>query len=288
MQYSGLIEKKRHGTPRFPVQYYYLDKTHPRYIMSLHWHKEFEIIKVISGRLTVYLNNIPYEMEGGDCLFVEGGCLKKGYPDHCTYECLVFDTAMLDGRLGHGEDGHFFELKGKNVTYKNFIDRENSQILSTIDELLRATREAKPFYELETVGLFYKLFYQLYVSGHIVKSRTSSVDKGIHTVITLLEWIELHHSDRITLAEISNVTGLSEKYICRIFKEYTAKTVMDYVNEYRIEKACSKMSSNSITQTAFDCGFNDLSYFCKVFKKYKGMSPSEYKKALHKSSSNDV
>lgn len=280
MQYSDLIEKKRHGTPYFPVEYYYIDKSHPRYIMSLHWHKEFEIIKVISGRLTVYLNNTPYEMEAGDCLFIEGGCLKRGYPDNCVYECLVFDTAMLDGKIGNGADGRFFELKGRDVKYKNFIDRGKVEILSTIDELLRATGEAKPYYELETVSLFYKLFYYLYISGNIVKNPDSATDKGIHTVINLLEWIELHNSERITLSEISEVTGLSEKYICRIFKEYTAKTVMDYVNECRIEKACARIGVNSITQTAFDCGFNDLSYFCKVFKKYKGMSPSEYKKRI--------
>lgn len=280
MQYSDLIEKKHHGTPYFPVEYYYVDKAHPRYIMSLHWHKEFEIVRVISGKLTVYLNHTPYEMEAGDCLFIEGGCLQRGYPDHCVYECLVFDTVMLDGKIGNGADGRFFEWKGKGIKYKNFIDPKNTQILSTVDELLRSTKEAKPFYELETIGLFYQLFYHLYVSGHIVKSQNSASEKGIHTVITLLEWIELHYSERITLAEISHVMGFSEKYICRIFKEYTAKTVIDYVNERRIEKACSRIGVNSITQTAFDCGFNDLSYFCKIFKKYKGMSPSEYKKQI--------
>lgn len=280
MQYSDLIEKRRHGTPYFPVQYYYIDKTHPRYIMPLHWHKEFEMIRVVSGRLTVYLNNTSYEMEAGNCLFVEGGCLKRGYPDNCVYECLVFDTVMLDGKLGGDAEGRFFAFKGKDVQYKNFIDPENAQILSTVDELLRATKEAKPFYELETVGLIYQLFYNLYRSGHIVKHPSSAADKGIHTVITLLEWIEHHNSERITLDDASRVTGLSEKYICRIFKEHTAKTVMEYVNESRIEKACAQMATNSITKAAFDSGFNNLSYFCKVFKKCKGMSPSEYKKSI--------
>lgn len=280
MQYSELIEKKRHGTPYFPVEYYYIDNNHPRYVMSLHWHKEFEIIRVTSGRLTVYLNNAVYDLDAGDCLFIEGGCLKRGYPKDCVYECLVFDTAMLDGRMGGGADKSFFEIKGNNIKYKNFIDRENTQLHSTIDELLRATREAKPYYELETVGLFYQLFYRMYTSGHIVKSLNAASNKGIHMIIALLEWIELHSSERITLSEISKVTGLSEKYICRIFKEYTSKTIIDYINESRIEKACTKIRSSTVTQTAFDCGFNDLSYFCKTFKKYVGMSPSKYKKGL--------
>ena len=280
MQYSDLIEKRRHGTPYFPVEYYYIDKAHPRYIMSLHWHKEFEIIRVISGKLTIYLNDTPYELMAGDCLFVEGGCLKRGYPDNCVYECLVFDVAMLDGRIGNGSEARFFELKGKNVKYKNFIDQNASQIRLTIDKLLEATKEKKPFYELETVGLLFELFYHIHTSGYVTKLRTPDHKQEAHTVMALLEWIESHSSERITLATISSVTGFSEKYICRIFKKYTAKTVIDYVNEVRIEKACVEMLVNSITKVAFDCGFNDLSYFCKTFKKYKGMSPSEYRKTV--------
>ena len=280
MQYSDLIEKKRHGTPCFPVEYYYIDKAHPRYIMQIHWHKEFEIVRVVSGKLTVYLHHTPYEMQAGDCLFIEGGCLKRGYPDHCVYECLVFDAAMLDGRIGNGAEHCFFKLWGEGVHYRNFIDPEDLQIISVIDKLLRVTAEAKPFYELQTAGLLYELFYHLYTSAYITQNRNSAADKGMHTVVALLEWIEQHNSDRITLADLSRVTGFSEKYICRIFKEYTAKTVMNYVNESRVEKACAKMLTNSITQTAFECGFNDLSHFCKTFKKYKGISPSQYKKSI--------
>ena len=279
MKLSNLVEKRRHGTPSFPVEYYYIDKTHPRYIMQPHWHKEFEIIRVISGRLTVYLNNTQYEMVAGNCLFIEGGCLKRGYPDNCVYECLVFDTVMLEGNNGIGAAG-YFDIKGKDVQYINFISPDNSLVNSTIDELLRAMREAKAYYELETIGLFYKLLYHLYISGHIIKGQGNAQNKGICTVISLMKWIEIHNSERITLSEISKVTGLCEKYICNIFKEYTSKTVIEYVNECRIENACMRIASSSITQTAFDCGFNDLSYFCKTFKKYKGITPGEYKKRV--------
>lgn len=282
MKYSELIEKKRHGTPYFPVEHYYIDRDHPRYIMAAHWHKECEIIKVVSGRLTIYLNSTKYELFAGDCLFVEGGCLKRGYPDNCVYECLVFDTAMLARKVGEGKGKSFFENDGSELEYKNFIDRNDTEIHVTVDNLLRAVREAKPFFELEMISLLYKLFYELYSSGYIVKNKNLAVDKGVRTVMSLLKWIESHNSEQITLAKISEVSGLSEKYLCRIFKEYTSKTIMDYVNESRIEKACVAMQTQSITEAAFSCGFNDLSYFCKTFKKYKGLTPSEYKKAYIK------
>ena len=126
------------------------------------------------------------------------------------------------------------------------------------------------------------LFYELYRSGHIFKSSGVAVDKSMQTVMTLLKWIDKHYSERITLSEIAEAVGLSEKYVCRIFKEYTSKTIMDYVNEIRIERACVEIGAKSITEAAFNCGFNDLSYFCKTFKKYKNTTPSQYKKDVLK------
>lgn len=267
MKYSELIEKKRHGTPNFPIEYYYIDRSHPRYIMVAHWHKEFEIIRVLSGKLTVYLNKEKYELRDGDCLFVDGGCLKRGYPEDCVYECLVFDASMLDRHQ-----------ISSSLEYKHLICASEGAINDTVDALMRSVREEKSFYELEVIGLLYKLFYDMYNSGHIVKNEVQTKDKGISTVLSLLKWIEKHVSEPISLARISKVSGLSEKYLCRIFKEYTSKTIMEYVSELRIERACAEMAEKSVTEAAFSCGFNDLSYFSKTFKKQKGMTPSEYKK----------
>lgn len=57
-------------------------------------------------------------------------------------------------------------------------------------------------------------------------------------------------------------------------------TPMDYVNQYRIEQACHQLLTTDfpITEVAFNCGFNDSSYFIKVFKKYKGTTPKKYLK----------
>ena len=60
----------------------------------------------------------------------------------------------------------------------------------------------------------------------------------------------------------------------------TAKTPMEYLNSYRIEKAAAKLLSTdeSVTDIAYSCGFNDLSYFIKVFRDFKGISPKQFRK----------
>ena len=56
MKNSEFLEKKQHGTPEFPIQYYFVKSGHPQYVMPPHWHKEFEIIRVLSGDFRVFLN----------------------------------------------------------------------------------------------------------------------------------------------------------------------------------------------------------------------------------------
>lgn len=68
--------------------------------------------------------------------------------------------------------------------------------------------------------------------------------------------------------------------IVRLFKETIGKTPIEYLNAYRINVACEQIKylDKQITEVALDCGFTDLSYFTKVFKKYMGITPSEYLK----------
>ena len=75
------------------------------------------------------------------------------------------------------------------------------------------------------------------------------------------------------------MANLSRYHFCRLFKEITNKTVTDYINQIRINQSeeMLKDSSKNITEVATANGFNNLSYFSKVFKKYKKIPPSKIK-----------
>ena len=79
---------------------------------------------------------------------------------------------------------------------------------------------------------------------------------------------------------MAQVAGVSPKYFCSFFKTMTAKTPVEYLNNYRVEKAAAMLlsSDSSVTDIAFSCGFNDLSYFIKVFRDLKGISPKKFRK----------
>ena len=281
MKNSEYSEEKRHGLRPFPIEYYYLTDAHPQYVMPPHWHKEFEILRVISGRFTLYLNNTEHILSDGDVIFYGSEILHRGIPEDCVYECLVFDCSLLGKRQSGSIDGIIAPLLRGEMELHSKIRKEDSDLCSYVGELFETMRQREEYYELRTLSLLFAIFHGLYVGEYIKTSKKkSSVPKQTRIVISTLSWIEDHYNEQITLERLAKVSGLNEKYLCRIFREYTSKSPINYVNEFRIDCACRLMTveGRTVTQAAYDCGFNDSGYFSKLFRKYKGISPTEYRK----------
>lgn len=272
-------EKKIHGTPDFPIEYCYVDNNHQRYIMSAHWHKEFEIIRVLSGRFDVYLNNVQYTLMPDDIILVECGCLHRGVPNNCVYECIIFNPNMLTKKQNDIIVKYIFPISNSDVGVNRLLHRNDSGMYRVISALFSAMREKDEFFELEVFSLLYKLFGYLYKDKNITNASKLPHSHQAHLINNILDWLDNNYTTPITLKSVASFAGISEKYLCRIFKEYTGKTVISYINELRIEHASKEITQNakSVTRAALDSGFNDLSYFSKTFKKYKGIVPQQYK-----------
>lgn len=126
MDYINYIEKRKHGSAAFPIQYYYVDNTHPRYAMNAHWHQEFEIIRVLSGNFTVCLNNEELALTQGDILFVGCGCLHRGQPTDCVYECIVVDLKMLLTKNDGITNRYISQITNSEVSIKTHSFRRNA------------------------------------------------------------------------------------------------------------------------------------------------------------------
>jgi len=79
---------------------------------------------------------------------------------------------------------------------------------------------------------------------------------------------------------MADIAKVSPKYLCSMFKERTHKSPVDYLIYFRVEKAVHFLitTDKSVTEIALECGFDDLSYFIKTFKKLKGVSPGIFRK----------
>jgi len=93
------------------------------------------------------------------------------------------------------------------------------------------------------------------------------------------EHIHAHLSEKLLLADLARELGVSEPYLSRLFKRVTGQTFLDYLNRQRVEEAKRLLAGTDypLTQIAMACGFADQSYFAKVFKKYTGLPPRQYR-----------
>ena len=98
-------------------------------------------------------------------------------------------------------------------------------------------------------------------------------------------YIEEHYSENITLDDLAASIHLSKSECCRCFKRTLQLTPFEYLMKYRIFRAASILQMNvpaprSMSALAFSVGFNNASYFNKVFKQYLHCTPSEYKRKI--------
>lgn len=281
MHYIKYKEIKHHGTANFPAGFYHVTENHPQYAMPYHWHEELEIIRIISGTFHVTLNENTKTALPGDILLVNSGFLHGGTPCDCVYECFVFPVSLLFSQTHTSE--FLNRLDRQEVILEEYFPAfENHNIRSTVEQLFSLLQNTGEGSELKCLGLLYQFMGILSEENRYTVTDKSDLSshRNIYLLKNVLNYIEAHYSEKIELIELARIAGMSSKYFCHFFSEMTGRTPIDYVNYYRIERACCLLAGTgySITEVAMLCGFNDVSYFTRIFKKYKGRSPRQYLK----------
>lgn len=281
MHYLDYNEKINHGTPDFPMAFYHVDERHPRYNMPFHWHKEMELIHILEGSITISLDSVFLTTHAGDLILIEEGVIHGGTPEHCVYECAVFDA----GLLAHTDAcKRYVRLMTRHqIQLYHYFQADEPRfapLLAATERLFPAIAYPHAGSELLTLGALYEFFGRLFEGECYVESPVESVSlrRKMDVLKPVLEYIDTHYASPISLADLSRLAGMSPKYFCRFFKAALHRTPMDYLNYYRIEQACRILTTRElpVTEAAYRCGFNDSSYFVKTFRKYMGITPRAY------------
>lgn len=106
--------------------------------------------------------------------------------------------------------------------------------------------------------------------------------KNVDMIRKTREFLRTNYKKKIKLIDISKAIYLSPYYLSHIFKKETGSTLLEYLTKVRIEEAKRLLENTpwNTTRISFEVGCSDQSYFCKVFKKLEGISPSDYKKRM--------
>ena len=105
-----------------------------------------------------------------------------------------------------------------------------------------------------------------------------TLNKEDHLVDKIMEYINLHYSEKIFLSDIADVLNYSESLLSKRFRRVTQMTFNEYLNRFRIQKSIEYMKKGTygLTEISDICGFSDYKYFSTVFKKYTGYAPSQF------------
>lgn len=279
MQEKSFEERRRHGTEDFPLEYYLVDENHPRYNMPHHWHGETELFYVQKGRFQLSLNGREYSLNEGDLCYITEGALHGGIPQNCIYECLVFNTSiLLNNNIVHN---YLKDVENSHTLIQPIFTHLQPGILKCASRMFAAARTKRPGWELLALAGLYD-FYGTVIQQNYreTASGDTAAFQRVRQIKMSLEFIEQNYQRPITLEQLAHVSGLSAKYFCRYFRNILQKTPIDYLNYYRVERACFLLEENklSVTDIAYACGYNDSSYFVRCFKKYKGVTPNQYAK----------
>lgn len=275
-------ERQQRGTALFPLQYNFCNTENPYYDLWLHWHTEFELIHIISGTYRCFVNDHELSLSQGDICIIPGKVIHGDAPEKgsAKYESAVFDIELI--RLhGFSPDSFVNDVLMENITIQNHIPLSCKDIFSTAEFFFETIRSQREGWDQIACGALIILFgllkkNRLYSEKKVLPARKRIRNKKFDLV---LELIKKNYSSNITLEQLAESAGFSPKYFCRVFREMTGRSPVEYLNWFRINRACSLLreSNEKLTAIARCCGFRDFSYFIKIFHRYKGMTPLKYR-----------
>ena len=276
------FERTSRGSDSFPFEYYHLDKTHPRYVMPYHWHMDYEIVRVISGRLPLFVGNSRLDLSDGDSIMVPPGAIHGSMPPAGTYECAVFDISklFLEGSFNLKAMRTFWDVRGETPV----VIKSGSEKSGSIEDFFCAIRsDERPIDHkmLLATGSLLSVFG--YYFDEVTHAPSSHKEKS-ERIKKVIIYIRENYASHISLDDLAMAAGLSREYLSREFKAAIGMSPINFLIEYRIERSKKILLSptGSVTDAALSVGFSDISYYIKKFTAINGCTPLQFKKSIGK------
>lgn len=286
MKHDDFREKISHGTSMFPMAVYKWFGEF-EYFVNMHWHKEIEIIYFEKGSFQFSCDSTEYTVEAPAMAFVDAGLmhslmLKKGQRE----SALVFDCKMLSYEWYDESQRAFIEpLINQKLKLPPLITPKDDiwpEMLAIYKKIIAESESKGAMSNLRVKLYLTELLSLLYEKDYLVSiEKVEEPDSyQLENVNKVIGYIRDNYNKKITVSEVADFIGMSEQYFCRYFKKKMGKTLTEYINEIRIDKAAAMLvnTDEKVIDIAIQCGYDNISYFIKRFKNEKGVTPQEYRK----------
>ncbi|MDN4602429.1 AraC family transcriptional regulator [Paenibacillus sp. F6_3S_P_1C] len=275
-----------HMTEGFPIRVIHTDE---QFNFAAHWHEEVELVVVNGKSARIGVNSHVFDLEHGDVLLIKPGdvhCFLPG-TDHLTI--ILFRLELLTGSFTtERETQELGELFNKTMVISSKLSMEKN-LGKYISALANEEKDQQLGYRWLMVARLYDLIvHMLRTKEPITEPLTSgwpcTPSKKFEFLESVCEYLEEHYAEPVKLNQVAEHIKFSKFHVCKLFKEVKGITLMEYLNHFRIIKSewALLFREESILDIAIGHGFNNVNSYNRLFKKYNGCTPSEFRKKHRK------
>ena len=273
MDKSTLKEKQVHKTDNLEMNVY-----ETGYDIMYHWHDEYEFIYVTDGRCNCIINGEYITINKNELLLIQCGELHTVNVDATAQ----FFAIVIHPHLCGSECVKYFS---NNINFNRIFTTHNpieSKILKDIKKIYHCFKNKHFAYELRLKSLITDIFSNIF-ENNLYSKKADTESDTFSSFEKIIEYIHTNYLEKITLNMLTDYSNYSKTYIIRLFKKYTGKTPIDYINRYRIYKAQELLQNTdkSVLNVSLECGFDNLGYFIRLFKQHLGTTPRQFRKGLN-------
>lgn len=271
------------------------------YNLWTHFHDYFQIWYVSKGEFIHTVDNRPYTIRKGD-LFVVAPFTLHSIHVESDREMEIIGCEFMPGFVNERFDDQtadqaFFDAGYLEHFWHNDCTAQSQMTLDGVTEgrirnlmleMLSEYERRTPFFQmvLKSNLLVMLSIIIRQVNGDVVRAGFEKSEKYLDIMTRVVDYIHTNVHEDIKLEHVCTIANMSKSTFCSLFKEWTGKTFNRYLIDLRILNAMTLLQrpTLSVTDVCYATGFNELSYFCRIFKKYTGISPNDFRKqAIRKS-----
>lgn len=259
--------------------------------MYMNIHDEMEIIYVHTGTLRLFADDALYELHGGEAIILNGCCVHFGLaspsPD-TWYDAILVDCHRLC--LAENDDPEtniYRKLIDRELFFETCILRDENALalLAEIRRILSVAAGNSPFWKMQIIAAYYSIAAVSLETGLLREAPTEpAVQKeqwkqDMELYISFKKYVIRHYHKAISMPEIADALHISVSKLYKVCKWILGYPPVEYIYRCRLMMAAQMLKSTGmpVSEISYACGFRNLSYFIRRFRKIYGLTPSRFR-----------
>ncbi len=242
-----------------------------------HIYDNYVLSFVINGEGTYTIDGVLHNVKAGDAFLTAPNAMTNWTTNDENPIQYIF---MVISGPDHLKILHNVGLGTKSKIF-NYIHNNDNSITNYLFSLYN-TSKSTPTNMYELLGYFYLIMD--YLAQKYRNTKFDTITPQNMYFNKSISFINDNYANKITILDIANFLNIDRSYLYKIFKNEAGISPIQYLNNYRLEKARQMIpySDFSITNIADAVGYYDYSHFCHAFQKKYGLTPGEFRKQTQK------